>query len=105
MLQYSNQQKHMMFGLTGPPSIITTESQIANYLETACSVVRGYLIVGTFSGKGPKKCSGLDVKRYNEEQLRLLLSRGFRKIKCITEDHITPFNTSQSFLFCSFKRQ
>jgi len=84
---------------------LTTEPQITNYLERARSVVKGYLIIGTFSDKGPKKCSGLDIKRYTEEQLQLQLSRGVKKIKCITEDHITPSNTSQNFLFCSFKRQ
>ena len=31
------------------------------------------------------------------------LADGFTKIRCITEDHITPFNTKQNFLFCSFK--
>jgi 2-polyprenyl-3-methyl-5-hydroxy-6-metoxy-1,4-benzoquinol methylase len=84
---------------------LTTVPQITNYLETARSVVKGYLIIGTFSDKGPKKCSGLDIKRYNEEQLQLQLSSGFKKIKCITEDHITPSSTPQNFLFCSFKKQ
>jgi hypothetical protein len=32
------------------------------------------------------------------------LAKGFEKIKCINEDHVTPFNTTQNFLFCSFKR-
>lgn len=30
---------------------------------------------------------------------------GFEKISCLTEDHTTPFNTTQNFLFCSFKKQ
>ena len=84
---------------------LTTESQITKYLETARNAVKGYLTIGTFSDKGPKKCSGLAVKQYNEEQLQSQLSDGFKKIKCITEDHITPFNTAQNFLFCSFQRQ
>jgi len=33
------------------------------------------------------------------------LKNGFDKIKCVTEDHLTPFNTTQNFLFCSFKRE
>ena len=32
------------------------------------------------------------------------LRRGFAKIRCLTEDHLTPFNTLQNFLFCSFRR-
>ena len=54
---------------------------------------------------GPKKCSGLEIKQYNEDELTLELKNGFDKINCVTEDHITPFNTTQNFLFCSFKKQ
>jgi hypothetical protein len=28
----------------------------------------------------------------------------FRKIRCITVDHVTPFDTIQNFIFCSFRR-
>jgi hypothetical protein len=66
--------------------------------------VKGYFVIGTFSDSGPEKCSGLQVKQYNEQELQQQLSNGFEKIKCITEDHTTPFNTKQNFLFCSFKR-
>ena len=54
---------------------------------------------------GPEKCSGLDIKQYNEKSLTAELENGFKKIRCIIEDHKTPFDTIQSFLFCSFKRQ
>jgi hypothetical protein len=62
-------------------------------------------VVGTFSNNGPEKCSGLPVKQYSEESLTAELAKGFQKIKCVTEDHVTPFNTKQNFLFCSFKRR
>lgn len=83
---------------------LTTEEQISKYLATARSAVSQYLAIGTFSENGPKKCSGLEIKQYSEELLQAQLSKGFNKIKCISEDHITPFNTKQNFLFCSFKR-
>ena len=83
---------------------LTSAPQIKNYLETARNSIKGYLVIATFSDKGPKKCSGLEIKQYNEKELQAQLSNGFKKIKCITEDHITPFNTSQNFLFCSFKK-
>lgn len=82
---------------------LTTPSQVTRYLATARSAVDGYMAIGTFSEQGPKKCSGLDVRQYTEEELQHQLLDGFRKIRCITEDHITPFNTRQNFLFCSFK--
>lgn len=83
---------------------LTQEDQIAKYLDIACNAVTGYMTIGTFSDNGPKKCSGLEIKQYTEAELQSQLTNGFSKIKCITEDHLTPFNTTQNFLFCSFKR-
>lgn len=83
---------------------LTTADQIETYIKTASDSVTGFLTIGTFSDHGPKKCSGLDIKQYNEEELTVLLNSSFEKIKCITEDHTTPFETKQNFLFCSFKK-
>ncbi|MES2780755.1 MAG: class I SAM-dependent methyltransferase [Bacteroidota bacterium] len=85
---------------------LTTEPQIVKYLSTARQAVKenGVVTIGTFSDNGPKKCSGLDIKQYTEDALTAELENGFEKIKCITEDHTTPFDTTQNFLFCSFKR-
>lgn len=83
---------------------LTTSDQIARYMDTARNSVSGFLTIGTFSDNGPEKCSGLRIKQYSEEKLTVELQNGFEKIRCITEDHITPFDTKQNFLFCSFKR-
>jgi|TARA_B110000967_G_scaffold5746_1_gene5740 2-polyprenyl-3-methyl-5-hydroxy-6-metoxy-1,4-benzoquinol methylase len=84
---------------------LTTTDQVKKYMKTARKSVNGFLTIGTFSKNGPKKCSGLNIKQYNENELILELKEGFKKIKCIKEDHLTPFDTIQNFLFCSFKRQ
>ncbi|KQS47564.1 SAM-dependent methyltransferase [Flavobacterium sp. Leaf359] len=83
---------------------LTTKEQVEKYIEIAQSAVSGYLTIGTFSENGPKKCSGLDIKQYSEETLHAVLKNRFEKLHCIYEDHKTPFNTTQNFLFCSFKR-
>jgi SAM-dependent methyltransferase len=83
---------------------LTTGDQVAKYMDTARNSVSGFLTIGTFSDNGPEKCSGLQIKQYSEEKLTAELQNGFEKIKCVTEDHITPFDTTQNFLFCSFKR-
>jgi len=83
---------------------LTSDSQIAAYLQIAGRAIDNYMVVGTFSENGPDKCSGLPIKQYTENQLQVRLSKDFEKIKCIKEDHITPFETKQNFLFCSFKR-
>ncbi|MBC9797792.1 class I SAM-dependent methyltransferase [Sinomicrobium weinanense] len=84
---------------------LTQSEQIEKYTRTARQAIKGALILGTFSENGPKKCSGLDIKQYSEGEMEhLLTARGFEKIKCITEDHTTPFGTTQNFLFCSFRK-
>jgi ubiquinone/menaquinone biosynthesis C-methylase UbiE len=62
----------------------------------------GILLMGTFSENGPEKCSGIQIKQYSENSMTERLNHFFNKIKCITIDHITPFNTIQNFIFCSF---
>lgn len=84
---------------------LTTPEQIEKYLETARRAVSGYMAIGTFSENGPKKCSGLDIKQYSETELTARLNDGFEKIRCVTEEHVTPFNTTQHFLFCGFRRR
>lgn len=83
---------------------LTTNKQVAKYIDTARNHVTGFLTIGTFSENGPAKCSGLAIKQYSEETLTTELQNGFKRIRCITEDHVTPFETTQNFLFCSFKR-
>lgn len=83
---------------------LTTTKEISAYLGIARKAVVGFMTIGTFSDAGPKKCSGLHVKQYSESELQRQLEGGFKKIKCITENHQTPFGTRQNFLFCSFKR-
>lgn len=84
---------------------LTTTEQVAKYLEIARKCVNGYFTIATFSKNGPKKCSGLEIKQYNEQELTSEMDNGFEKLKCVTEDHLTPFGTTQNFLFCSFRRQ
>lgn len=83
---------------------LTTCDQIGKYMDTARNSVSGFLTIGTFSDSGPEKCSGLQIKQYSEEKLTAELQNGFDKIRCISEDHKTPFDTTQNFLFCSFRK-
>ena len=86
---------------------LTNEEQANNYVEIAKNGIaeNGYLILGTFSETGPQKCSGLEIKQYSEKSMSDKFEKYFKRIKCIKEDHQTPFNTTQNFLFCSFKKE
>ena len=86
---------------------LTTENQIYKYVSIAENAIKkdGYLILGTFSENGPAMCSGLNVKQYSKTSMSARFEIAFERIKCIEEDHTTPFNTIQNFLFCSFKKK
>ena len=84
---------------------LTTEEEIRSYLAIVRNNTKGYLVVATSSQSGPKKCSGLPIKQYSDDQLANIFMEGFQKIRCVNVDHITPFQTKQNFTFCSFRRQ
>jgi SAM-dependent methyltransferase len=85
---------------------LTDEKEISNYLQTAQQNINptGVLVIGTFSEQGPKTCSGIEIKQYSEASMTDRLKKFFEKIKCITVDHKTPFDTIQNFVFCSFRK-
>ncbi|MES2133300.1 MAG: SAM-dependent methyltransferase, partial [Bacteroidota bacterium] len=62
----------------------------------------GHFLLGAFSENGPLKCSGLEIKQYSEKEMKDTFKDNFEALKCFTENHITPFNTTQNFQFCGF---
>ncbi len=85
---------------------LTQENEISHYLDTIQQSMNasGILVLGTFSEQGPTTCSGIAIKQYSETTMTQKLRPFFEKIKCITVDHKTPFDTNQNFVFCSFKK-
>jgi ubiquinone/menaquinone biosynthesis C-methylase UbiE len=85
---------------------LTQEQEITNYIDTIQKSIKptGVLVIGTFSEQGPKKCSGIEIKQYSETSMTDRLKKFFEKVKCISVDHQTPFDTIQNFIFCSFKK-
>lgn len=86
---------------------LTEKSQIKKYVSIASGTLTGdgFMTIGTFSENGPEKCSGLQIKKYSEDILTSVLQSFFDKLKCIKEDHVTPFQIVQNFLFCSFQKK
>ena len=86
---------------------LTSEEKINKYISIAEKAIKkdGYMVLGTFSENGPEKCSGLDIKQYSEASMSGRFGVSFERIKCIHEDHLTPSNLVQNFLFCSFRRK
>lgn len=86
---------------------LTEEIDIEKYssLVTNSVVSNGNLLIGTFSENGPLKCSGLPITQYNESKMNDVFSNDFEMISSFTEDHQTPFETTQNFIFSTFKKR
>lgn len=85
---------------------LTNEVDILNYKAIVSDSLtsKGNFVLGTFSDEGPLKCSGLDISQYSVEKILDLFEDTFEMENCFTEDHETPFETTQNFIFCSFKK-
>lgn len=83
---------------------LTEDENIQRYVRLVEKAVRKYMLIGTFSDRGPEKCSGLPVEQYDEEKLERTFSRTFELIKTWREIHITPKGDEQEFVFAAFQR-
>lgn len=63
------------------------------------------IIIGTFSESGPLKCSGLNVQQYSKENLQLFFKPYFKNKLTRLHKHITPFETTQDFVFGVFEKK
>ncbi|MFV0157681.1 class I SAM-dependent methyltransferase [Empedobacter falsenii] len=84
---------------------LTEDNDIKKYQDLVSQAVKGKMVIGTFSTNGPLKCSGLEIKQNDEISLTSTFASDFEKIECFTIDHITPFDTIQNFIFCSFNKK
>ncbi|PAJ71647.1 SAM-dependent methyltransferase [Pseudoalteromonas sp. NBT06-2] len=64
----------------------------------------GHVIIATFADDGPKKCSGLEICRYNKDTLAAELGERFVLVSHHKETHNTPFHTKQNFIYCHFMK-
>lgn len=83
---------------------LTNDAEVERYVKIVSQFAARHVILGTFSTDGPLKCSGLEVRQYNEDSMTAALGISFNRVKCIRENHITPFGTQQNFLFCGFNK-
>jgi 2-polyprenyl-3-methyl-5-hydroxy-6-metoxy-1,4-benzoquinol methylase len=86
---------------------LTDAADRGKYVDLARRTVPvgGHLIIASFADDGPKRCSDLDVCRYNAASMAAELGEGFSLVNQARETHSTPWNTSQAFFYGVFRRQ
>ena len=106
VLNFKSKIKYKLWHDRAVFHFFTDKKDIEKYKEVAIKNISagGYLVLGTFSINGPKKCSGLDVSQYSEQSLNEIFKSDFNLLESFYIDHLTPFDTTQNFLFCIFKK-
>ncbi len=82
------------------------ENQQQMYLSTLKKVVKkgGYVIIAAFSLKGAKKCSGLEVKNYDQNMLAEFLGKDFSLLDCFDYNHYMPSREPRPYVYTLFQR-
>lgn len=64
----------------------------------------GFVIIATFNLKGPSKCSGLPVHRYNQEMLHEKLGEEFQLKKAFDYTFVNPSGDTREYIYTLFRR-
>ncbi len=82
------------------------ENQQNMYLSTLKKVIKkgGYVIIAAFSLKGAKKCSGLDVKNYDQNMLAKFLGKDFSLLEYFDYTHHMPSGEPRPYIYTLFHK-
>lgn len=86
---------------------LTDPSDRKRYTELALRTLPegGVLIIACFADDGPRRCSDLDVQRYNAASMATELGAEFSLVTQARETHTTPWKASQAFFYGVFRRR
>jgi SAM-dependent methyltransferase len=84
---------------------LATSEERSCYVSQASQALKrgGHLIIATFASDGPEKCSGLNVVRYEPDQLSAVFGSRFHLAETHRTLHSTPAGKQQSFVYCRFE--
>jgi 2-polyprenyl-3-methyl-5-hydroxy-6-metoxy-1,4-benzoquinol methylase len=105
--QFTPTEKYFIWHDRAVFHFLTHAADIEKYTKISAEAIteKGKKIIGTFSESGPKKCSGIEIKQYSANLLQETFKTNFNAIECFFENHPTPFDTVQNFVFCSFEKK
>jgi 2-polyprenyl-3-methyl-5-hydroxy-6-metoxy-1,4-benzoquinol methylase len=85
---------------------LTDKLDRSSYVRTMSRALKpgAHAIIATFDLNGPEKCSGLDVVRYSPATMAAVLGDNFQLVESVTEEHVTPHDAIQKFVYCRFIR-
>lgn len=86
---------------------LTKESERKTYLSTLLRAVKkgGYVIIAAFSLQGACKCSGLDVRRYDQNMLKKFLGDEFKLLQHFNYLYHMPSGNVRPYVYTLFQRK
>jgi len=86
---------------------LTEPNDVKKYAEIAADSIseKGIMVIGTFSKNGPLKCSGIEIKQYDEKEMSAVFETDFELVNFRKIIHITPMQSEQHFIFCVFRKK
>lgn len=106
LLNFSPKEKFNLWHDRAVLHFLTNESDVERYgkILNHSIPLKGYVIISTFSPDGPDKCSGLEIRKYDEVHLQDVVGMDFEAIDFIRYTHNTPWNKEQEFITGIFER-
>jgi len=85
---------------------LTDAADRRRYVEQVLGAVRvgGHVVVATFASDGPARCSGLEVARYDPDELHAQFGSEFQLLESAREEHRTPSGAGQAFIYCMCRK-
>ena len=82
------------------------EKQQKVYLSTLKKALKnkGYVIIATFSLKGARKCTGLDVKNYDQDLLAEFLGEDFKLLEYFDLTYHMPSGEPRPYIYTLFQK-
>lgn len=86
---------------------LTESADRDRYIDVVCKSLlpNGHFVLATFGPQGPKRCSGLDIRRYGIEQLQALFGSRLALHGHEIDEHETPMGSTQQFLYSRWQSQ
>jgi threonine dehydrogenase-like Zn-dependent dehydrogenase len=85
---------------------LTTADDQRTYVQSAATSVRvgGHCVIASFAPDGPSMCSGLPTAQHDADSFRKLFSPEFELVESFPHDHVTPWDSVQSFTYAVLRR-
>ncbi|MGY8925966.1 MAG: class I SAM-dependent methyltransferase [Flavobacteriales bacterium] len=104
---FTSQKRYDLWHDRAAFHFLTAQNDINTYASTLSQSIQenGTAIIGTFSKSGPKKCSGIDIKQYSQNEFEMVFGETFSTKGFINVDHLTPTKNEQNFNFITLEKR